>query len=67
MAYMKTDLQKYEDFFDEMGIGYTITKHENEMISMDIDREHIYYFYNNSLCIRFDDEENFVEFQAWGE
>lgn len=64
---MKTDLQKYKDFFDEMGIRYKVTKHQNEMISLDINEEHIYYVYGNSICIRFNDEEEFVEFQAYGE
>ena len=64
---MRTDLQEYKNFFDKMGIGYTIEKHENEMISLYINDEHIYYNYGNTICIRFDDEEDFVEFEAWGE
>lgn len=64
---MKTDLKKYKDFFDEMGIGYEVVKHQNEMISLNINEEHIYYSYGNSICIRFDNEEKFVEFEAYGE
>ena len=64
---IKTDLQKYKDFFNEMKIGYTISKRHAEIICIDIKEEHIYYSYGNSISIIFNNKEEFIEFEAWGE
>ena len=64
---MKTDLQKYKDFFDEMGIDYEVENTRSGLIRMSISRKHIFYSYGNSIYIMFDENEKFGEFQAWGD
>lgn len=64
---MKTDLQKYKDFFDEMGVGYTVTKSKTGIIRLDINTNHIDYSYGNSITVVFDTDEKFGVFEAYGE
>ena len=65
---MKTDLQKYKEFFDEMNIGYRIYKHEKiNATTLYIDRDYIYQGSANVIAIRFNGDESFMEFEAWGE
>jgi hypothetical protein len=63
----KTDLQKYKKFLDEMGIAYEVEKNKNGTSTLTIDRMHIYRSYGNTIKINFDEEKNFIEFEAWGE
>ena len=57
---MKTDLQKFKDLFDEMNIKYHVYDK-----GIWIDDEHLSLPYIESLNIIFDDNGNFVEFDAW--
>lgn len=63
---MKTDLNKYKYFFNEMGIDYQVITHEHQ-IELRVDDKHIFHGYGNQLSVCFDLEEKFVEFEAWGE
>lgn len=65
----KTDLQKYKKFFDEMGIEYTVEKNvgHKKITTLTIDNSHIYRSYGNTIRINFDEDKNFIEFEAWGE
>lgn len=70
---MKTDLQKYKDFFDDMNVKYEIDNVEYEIlgkkineIKLRIDANYIYQFYHNSIAIVFDTDEKFIEFEAFG-
>lgn len=63
---MKTDLQKYKDFFDEINIGYKI-KHDENHIFLCIGYKHIFHLYGNAIEIEFDENEKFICFHAWGE
>lgn len=65
--YMKTDLQKYKDFFDEMGIDYAIKKGINGIIRLNINTKHIDYGYGNLITIVFDTDEKFDVFEAYGD
>ena len=62
---MRTDLQMYKDFFDEMGIDYEVYEDEDGSFSLEIDQKHMHYFYENVVTIEFDEDENFVEFQVF--
>ena len=65
---MKTDLQKYKEFFDEMNVGYRIYKHEKiNAITLYIDKGYIYQGSANVIAIRFNGDESFIEFEAWKE
>lgn len=57
---MKTNLQKFKDLFDEMNIKYHVYDK-----GIWIDDEHLRLPYIASLNIIFDDNGNFVEFDAW--
>ena len=63
---MKTDLQKFKEFFDEMNIKchIHITEYERYMW---IDDVHLAPNYAASLYIRFNSDDEFVEFETWGE
>lgn len=65
---MKTDLQKYKEFFDEMNVEYMIRKHEKiNAITLYIDSGYIYQGSANVIAIRFNGDESFIEFEAWNE
>lgn len=63
---MKTDLQKFKEFFDEMSIEYHIYTDEDES-----------YMWMNDTCVApnygallriiFNSDGKFVEFETWGE
>lgn len=57
---MKTDLQKFKELLDEMNIKYGVY---NKNIC--VDEHHLSLSYLASLSIIFDDNGNFVEFDAW--
>lgn len=59
---MKTDFQRFQDFFDEMNIKYDI--YEGRMW---VDDVHLAPNYSATLEIRFDNDGKFVEFETWGE
>ena len=63
-----TDLQRYKKFFDEMKIEYRIYKHEKiNATTLYIDKNHIYQNSANVIAIRFNEDESFMEFEAWSE
>lgn len=71
---MKTDLQKYKEFFDNMNIKYEVENVEYEIlnkkikqIKLYIDDNYIYQSYCNSIAIIFDTDEKFIEFEAFGD
>ena len=59
---MKTDWQKFRDFFDEMHI-----KHYTYKGDIWVDDIHLLPNYGASLYIKFDNDGKFVEFETWGE
>lgn len=59
---MKTDMQKFKDFFDEMNIKYYT--YEGRMWVDDI---HLVDNYAATLEIKFDNNGKFVVFETWGE
>ena len=63
---MKTDLEKFQKFFDEMNIKYHICTDEEESY-MWIDDIHLAPNYAATLQIIFNGDGKFVEFETWGE
>lgn len=64
-----TDIEKFKNFFDEMGIEYKEWKYDqiNEIV-LEIDKKHVYTGYSSELNINFNlDTGEFVEFEPWGE
>ena len=64
-----TDIEKFKNFFDEMGINYREYKYDRTHVCvLEIDKEHIYTGYFNELSINFNlDTGDFIEFEPWGE
>lgn len=64
-----TDLEKFKNFFDEMGIKYHYTRcDKSNKQTLDIDEQYIYMSYGNSISINFElNTGKFIEFEAWGE
>lgn len=64
-----TDLEKFKNFFDGMGINYKEYKYESTCsVVLEIDKEHVYTGYSNELNINFNlDTGDFIEFEPWGE
>lgn len=63
------DIEKFKNFFDEMGINYREYKYDRTHVCvLEIDKEHIYTGYFNELNIIFNlDTGDFIEFEPWGE
>lgn len=59
------DLQKFKDFFDEMNIKYIERNGGNHCLS--IHYSHICQSYGNAIDLIFDKNDNFIQFEAWGE
>jgi hypothetical protein len=60
-----SDLERFEQFFKDLDIKYTVSKnqisiHENHIIE---DK----YSYGKALDIAFSDEGKFLGFEPWGE
>ena len=64
---MKTDLQKFQDLFDELNIEYGIWIGCTGNKYIDVNSIHLIDNYGATLYIRFDDNEKFVKFETWGE
>ena len=64
-----TDIEKFKNFFDEMGINYREYKYDRTHVCvLEIDKEYIYTGYFNELNIIFNlDTGDFIEFEPWGE
>lgn len=64
-----TDLEKFKNFFDEMGIEYHYFEYPSaNLAAIDIDEKYIYISYGNSITINFElVSGKFIEFEAWGE
>ena len=64
-----TDIEKFKNFFDEMGINYREYKYDRTHVCvLEIDKKHIYTGYFNELSINFNlDTGDFIEFEPWGE
>ena len=64
-----TDIEKFKNFFDEMGIKYHYAEYPSgNLATIDIDEKHIYISYCNSITINFElNTGQFIEFEAWGE
>lgn len=63
---MKTDLQKFQEFFDKMNIRYS-TYRAGGNTYIDVDNIHLIHHDSASLSVCFDEDENFIEFETWGE
>jgi hypothetical protein len=63
---MKTDLQKFQEFFDEMNIKWHIYNNGYEQY-MWIDDKHLCPHYGADLRIYFDDDDKFWKFETWGD
>ena len=61
---MKTDLQKFQEFLDEMNIKYHTYISEKDKY-MWIDDTHLVVAYASTLKILFDNDDNFVKFEVW--
>ena len=65
---MNTDLQKFKDLLDEMGIKYQIDVHCNDIKELGIDPEHFYADWRgkrgNAVSIVFDAEDKFMYFEG---
>lgn len=64
---MKTDLQKFKEFFDEMNIEYVISTGCLGNKYIDVMSTHLADNYGATLFINFDKNEKFVQFETWGE
>ena len=65
---MKTDLQKFKDFFDELNIKYTVQYNDyNHTESMCIDSNCLYQCYGATLYVDFNEDGKFIEFETYGE
>ena len=65
---MKTDLEKFQKFFDKMNIkNHMCTCTDEEKSYMWIDDIHLAPNYAATLKIIFNGEGKFVEFETWGE
>lgn len=65
---MKTDLQKFKDFFDELNIKYTMQYNNyNHTESMYINSNYLYPCYGATLSVNFNEDGEFIEFEAYGE
>lgn len=64
-----TDIEKFKNFFDEMGIEYKEYKYDRtNKIVLEIGKKHVYTGYSNELNINFNlDTGEFIEFEPWGE
>lgn len=65
---MITDLQKFKDLLDEMGIKYQIDVHGNNIKELGIYSEHLYADWrgnvNNAVSIVFDSNDKFMYFEG---
>ena len=69
---MKTDLQKFQEFLDGMNIKYCIDtgidmSADKKRYVIGIDDVHLAAAWCPALNIVFDNDENFIEFEVWGE
>ena len=64
-----TDIEKFKNFFDDMGIEYKEYKYDRmREVVLEIDQKHVCTGYSNSLNINFKlDTGEFIEFEPWGE
>ena len=62
-----TDLEKFKAFFDEMNIKYIKRENNGGNHCISIHYSHIYQSYGNAIDLIFDKDDNFIEFEAWGE
>ena len=65
---MKTDLQKFEDLLNELGVKYQINTHAMGVKELGIYPDHLYRNYkdevNNSVSIVFDKDNKFIYFEG---
>lgn len=65
---MKTDLQKFVELFDEMGIKYWINIHANNVKELEIDPKSLYHNHknevDNAVSIVFDADNKFMYFEG---
>lgn len=66
--FFKTDLQKFQDFFDDMNIQYKIAEHAGGILELFIETKHIYQQYGNGVSVVFRKSTGkFIRFEGWGE
>ena len=65
---MKTDVQKFKDLLDEMGIKYQIDVRGNDIKELGIYPDHLYADWRgkgrNAVSIVFDSEDKFMYFEG---
>ncbi len=65
---MKTDLQKFKDLLDEMGIKYQIDVHGNNIKELGIYPAYLYTDWRgkgcNAVSVVFDSEDKFMYFEG---
>lgn len=64
---MKTDLQKFQDLFDELNIEHKMLIMYTGDKYIDVNSIHLMGNYGAALHIHFNCDEKFVEFETWGE
>ena len=65
---MKTDLQRFKDLLDEIGIEYQIDVHGGDIKELEIYSEFLYHNHkgetNNNVSIVFDANDKFMYFEG---
>lgn len=65
---MRTDLQKFQDLLDELGINYQINVHAGDVKELEIYPEYLYHNHknevNNNVSIVFNANDKFMYFEG---
>ena len=66
---MKTDLQKFKDLLDEIGVEYSVCQHANDIKELGIHLEYLYRNkltnkVNNAVSIVFNADDKFMYFEG---
>ena len=66
---MKTNLQKFRDLFDEMGIEYEVVVHAGDIKELQIYHKHLYHDFRdnkvkNAVSIAFNSNDEFMYFDG---
>lgn len=61
-----TDLDKFKEFFDSVGIKYKVKEFEDKYY-LTIDYKYVRHVYGNTVEILFSKNGKFATFLAWGE
>ena len=64
---MKTNLQKFKDLLDELGVKYQIDNHAGDIKELEIYPEHLYQLNNganNAVSVVFDSDDKLMYFEG---